>query len=187
DGVEEIALAELCVAASHGEEFVVFAPLDDAPAIEDEDLVGMADGGEPVGDDEAGAARHEAIEGALDEALGLGIDAGGGLIEDEDGRILQQGAGDGDALLFADAELYTALADDGGKLLGESLDEVAGIGGAEGGPELGIGVVGIAEAEIIADAPIEEEALLGDHADGAADGALWQVAERAAIDEDFAV
>ena len=34
--------------------------------VEDEDLVGVADGGESVGDDEAGAAGHETFEGFID-------------------------------------------------------------------------------------------------------------------------
>lgn len=38
---------------------------------DDEDLIGVADGREAVGDDEGGAACHEAFEGFVDEALGF--------------------------------------------------------------------------------------------------------------------
>ena len=85
------------------------ASFGDASAFEDEDLVGVADGGEAMGYDEAGAVFHEAVEGFLDEALGGGIHAGCGFVEDEDGWIFEEGAGDGKALFLADAEFNSAL------------------------------------------------------------------------------
>jgi hypothetical protein len=81
----------------------------DASAFEDEDLVGVADGGEAMGYDEAGAVFHEAVEGFLDESLGGCIHAGCGFVEDEDGWIFEEGAGDGKALFLADAEFNSAL------------------------------------------------------------------------------
>ncbi len=97
-----LGTAELGVEAGAGEEFVVGAALEDAAFLQDEDEVGVADGGEAVRDDEGGAAGEEALERLLDEELGVRVDAGGGFIEDEDGRIFQESAGDGDALFFAD-------------------------------------------------------------------------------------
>jgi hypothetical protein len=61
--LDEAAFAEFGVEAAAGEEFFVAAALDDAAALEDEDFVGVADGGDPVGDDETGAVFHEAVEG----------------------------------------------------------------------------------------------------------------------------
>ena len=69
---------------------------DDPAAVEHEDLVRPADGAEPVGDHEGGAALHQLVESRLDHALGLRVDAGGGVVEDEDARILQKGPGDRD-------------------------------------------------------------------------------------------
>ncbi len=83
---------------------------DDAPALQHQDLVGMADGGKPVGDDEAGAVLHEPVERLLDEAFGGVVHAGRGLVENENRRIFQQGAGNGKSLFFTDAELYPAFA-----------------------------------------------------------------------------
>ena len=60
---------ELGVASAAGEELVVGAGLDHPPILDHDDLVGVADGAEAVGDDEAGAPPHEAGEGALDEVL----------------------------------------------------------------------------------------------------------------------
>ena len=49
----------------------------------------------------------------LDGALGLGVEGRGGFVEDEDRRVLDEHAGDGEALLLAAGELDAALADDG--------------------------------------------------------------------------
>lgn len=124
-GVEAIGGNEIGVAASFG----------DAAMFEDEDLICVADGGEAVGDDEAGAVGEEAVEGFLNEFFGGGIDAGGGFVEDEDGRVFEEGAGDGDALFFADAEADAALTHVGIEKLGHEADEGVGIGGGKGSPE----------------------------------------------------
>jgi hypothetical protein len=95
--------AEAGVEAALGQEFIVLAALDDFAVVEDEDLVGVADGGQSVSYDKAGPLLQKPVEGLLDEFLRGVVDAGGGFVEEEDGGIFQQSAGDGDALLFADA------------------------------------------------------------------------------------
>ncbi len=47
----------------------------------------------------------------LDFLLGLGIDRGSRFVEDQDARIDQQGAGDGDALALAAGQPLAAFAD----------------------------------------------------------------------------
>ena len=84
------------------------------PVVEDEDEVGIGDRGEPVGDDEGGAALPQPIERPLDACLGLDVEGAGRLVEDQDRRILQDGAGDGEALALAAGERCAALADDEG-------------------------------------------------------------------------
>ena len=106
------------------------AAFGDAAAFEDEDLVGVADGGEAVGDDEARAVFHQMVEGFLDETLGGGVNTGGGFVEDEDRRVFQEGTGDGEALFFAYAEFHATLAELRVKPLGEPPDEILGVRGA---------------------------------------------------------
>ena len=122
------------VVAAQGEEFLVRAALDDAAFVQDDDLVGVLDGAEAVGDGDGGAAGHELLEGLLDAALGLGVERGGGLVEDEDGRVLEDGAGDADALALAAGELDAPVADIGVVALFLLEDEVVGAGDARGGP-----------------------------------------------------
>jgi hypothetical protein len=52
----------------------------------------------PVGDDEGRAPLHQLAQPGLDHGLGLGIERTGGLVEDEDARLRQQGAGNGKPL-----------------------------------------------------------------------------------------
>ncbi len=60
------------------------ALLGDAALVHDHDQIRLTDGGEAVGDDEGGPAAEEAAQGLLDQALGLGSDAAGGLVQDQD-------------------------------------------------------------------------------------------------------
>src|SRR4051812_38786311 len=104
--------------------------LGNLPLLEDDDFAGAADGGEAVGDDDRGAAVEEALEAALDRLLGADVDVGGGLVEDEDARLGEEGAGEGDQLALPGRELYAALADFGVQALGQLGNE---LGGADGG------------------------------------------------------
>src|SRR5579863_6767676 len=82
-----LAGVEVVVPPTEGEELGVVAALNDSSLLHDQDLVGAADGGEPVGDDEGGAVLHELRESGLDHGLGLGVERTGGLVEDEDARL----------------------------------------------------------------------------------------------------
>ena len=62
------------------------------------------------GDHDHRLALHQFRHGALDDGLVLGVDVGGGLIEDDDGRVLQHGAGDGNALPLTAGEVRPAAA-----------------------------------------------------------------------------
>ncbi len=125
-------------------------------------------------------------EAGLDHGFGLGVERTGGLVEDEDARVGEDGAGDGEALALAAGELDAALADDGVVPLGEALGELVDAGDAAGFHELLFGRVGAGEEDVLADGAVEEEGLLQDDAEllavaGEADGG-----EVDAVDEDLA-
>jgi hypothetical protein len=69
---------------SAGEELMVGTGFDDAAGDEDDDGVNVAQGGQPVGDDEGGALASQAAQGVLNELLTVGIDGGSGFVENED-------------------------------------------------------------------------------------------------------
>ena len=103
--------------------------LDDAPALEHVNAVSVAHGREAVGDDEAGAADDQLLERALDRRLGFVVDGAGGLVQDQDARVADDGARQGDALALPAGELLAALADLGVVAVGQGADEVVGLGG----------------------------------------------------------
>ena len=57
----------------------------------------------------------------LNGSFVLHIQAGGGLVQQDDGRILQEGAGDGDALTLAAGKSAAVLADVGVSLVRQLL------------------------------------------------------------------
>ncbi len=63
------------------------ALLHDAVIIHYDDAVGVADGTEPVGDDEGGTPLGQFVKGPLDAGFGDRVQSGGGLIQNKDGRI----------------------------------------------------------------------------------------------------
>ena len=63
-----------------------------------------------MGDGNGGPPLRQPGEGLLDLLFRLQVHVRGGLVEDEDGRIVQNGAGDTDALLLAAGEIAASLA-----------------------------------------------------------------------------
>src|SRR5262249_32247445 len=78
--------------------------------IEHDDLVGVDNGREPMRDDERGAVLRHLLERILDVLLGVTVERGGRLVEQQDRRSFQDGARDGDALLLAAGQFQAALA-----------------------------------------------------------------------------
>ena len=100
------------------------AALDDATVLEDDDLVGVDHRRKPMGDHQRGAALRDLLQALLQRPLGAAVEGRGRLVEDQDRRVLEQDAGDGDPLLLAARQLETALADLRGIAVGQAGDEV---------------------------------------------------------------
>ncbi len=100
------------------------AALDEGALVHDPDLVGVADGGQAVGDGEGGEAVAHALDDGLDLGLGLGIDVGRGLVEQQDGGLQVEHAGEGQQLPLPGAELLPALAHLGIQALGQAAHQV---------------------------------------------------------------
>ena len=79
-----------------------------------------------------GAVLRHLVERVLDLLLGVAVERARGLVEDQDRRPLEDGAGDGDALLLAAGELEAALAHHGAVALGQLGDEAVDLRHARG-------------------------------------------------------
>ena len=102
-----------------------------------EDAVGDLGGFGVVGDHEDGLV--EVLGGGaehFEDGVGvLGVEVAGGFVGEDDGGSGDEGAGDGDALLFASGELVGAVVEAAGEA--EEAGEVVEEGSVEGGFEAG--------------------------------------------------
>ena len=123
-------LLHLALAVPHGgidavlgEKFLMRAALGHLATLQHDDLVSVDDGGEAVGDDQRGAVGGDEVLSAdlISSSVFEAVERRGGLVEDQDRRALEDGAGDGDALLLAARQLETALADRRVVALGQAL------------------------------------------------------------------
>ena len=102
----------------------------------------------------------------LDQPLADRVERGRGLVEDQDPRVLQQHAGDRDALLLAARQLVAALADDRVVALGQLHDPVVDRRGrAAAVSSSSCGRLGLGVQQVLADRVVEQVGLLGHEPD----------------------
>ena len=159
--------------------------LPQAALVEHENAVGPLDGREPMGDDDGGPAFEQHLECLLDEALCLGVDARGGLVEHENGAVEGQGPGEGDELALARREVAAPLGNGHPQPGGVGVDEAARPGGLHGAGDR-LGSNAIAEPDIFLYRPGEEEDVLEDQGDAAAQLLDLKGADVHPVEEDAA-
>ena len=135
--------------------------------VQDADPGGPLDGGQAVGDHQGGAVLHEHLQGLLDRPLTFGVQGAGGLVQDQDGRILEQGPGDGQALALAAGQGGAGLRQGGVVALGQGADEVVGVG-LPGGRLHRLPGRRLAVGDVVVHGIHEQQGLLGDDADALA-------------------
>ena len=105
-------------------EFVVGPLCQDLAIVHQEDDVAVFDGEDALGDDEFRHVRDLVAEILADDGIGVGIDRGGRIVEDENLRALKQGAGDAEPLLLTAGDVGPAFVDRGVVPLRERVDEL---------------------------------------------------------------
>ena len=135
-------------------------------------------------DDERRASLHQERERLLDAALGVGIERGRGFVEDQDRSVLEEGAGDRDALTLAAGKAPAPLADLSEEAFGLGLDEFQGSGHAGGLADLGVAGGRTTQADVLEDRLVEEDGLLRDQGDIGAQVGLADAAEIVSVDKD---
>ena len=94
------------------DEVVVSSTLHDLTVLHDDDLVSVTDSAQSVSndDDRLLSTVDQLVQGLLHLVLGLSIQSGGGLVEQKNLRLADQGTSNGDALLLATGEFDSSLA-----------------------------------------------------------------------------
>ena len=72
--------------------------------VHDQDQVRGQDGAQAVGDDDAGPPGHDPLQGILDQRFGFAVEVAGGLIENQDARVFENDARQGNALFLTAAK-----------------------------------------------------------------------------------
>ena len=141
------------------------ARLDDAALIEDQDAVGGDHARQPMREDQGRASGRQAVNRLLDHRLVFSIDRGESLVEDQDRRVAQQGAGNRQALALPPRQHDPPLADHRGVALRQGHDELVGVGIARRRLDFFPLGIGLAEPQIILDGAVEQIGVLVDDGD----------------------
>ena len=176
----------LSVIAGGLEEFSVGAVGKNAALVHDVNDIGLNDGAEAVGDDQAGAVGAQSGESSLNEMLRFYIDGGSGLIEEQDGGVFEESACEGEALALSAAQENAAFADFGVEAFRYAANEVFGAGVTQCTPELFIRGGGLADEKVFAHCSCKEEGLLSDIGERLAQEAFAEVLQWDAIERDGA-
>lgn len=131
-------------------------------------LVHLQAFGQGVCDEQHGHFAFELVDGAGEVFCGVRVEVAGGFVEDQDFRPLEQGAGDGEALLLSAREAHAALADFGLVALGEFFDGVVDFRHAAGLHDLVEGGVGVGHQQVVVDRAGEQHGFLRHDAEVAA-------------------
>ena len=127
------------------------AALGDVSSVDDEDLVGVTDRGQAVGDDDDGPPGRQPGQGLMDVALGGRVGLGGGLIQNEDGGVLEVGARQGDALTLPSGEEPARITQDRVVAVGQTCDALVDAGRPGGRLDLLPSGVGTSQGDVVVD------------------------------------
>ena len=137
-------------------------------------------------------AFHQIVEALLDGSLDLRIKRTRRFIEDENGRILEQHASNGDTLALPAGEFHAALAHM--RIIGapalridEMRDEFIGMGAPCRLDDLVHDRLGLAVSDVVLDGAMQQGRVLSDHPDLLAQALLGDLGNILAIDHDAAI
>ncbi len=107
-----LAVDEIGINARFIYQLFVLAMLHNAPVIDDQNLIGMAHGFQPVGDHDDGLIPSECLDSFLQSVIILGVDVCRCLVQNDDMCVLQHGTRNGNTLFFTAGKAGAAIADD---------------------------------------------------------------------------
>src|SRR5438552_4215278 len=184
---QQLFLVQIRVITAASEQFVVRAALRDGAFDQDDDLVGVANGGGAVRNQNRGAALQDSAQAVEDALLGLGVDARERVVEDENARIADNGAGDGGALLLPTGKSDAALADHGFVGFPEVLDVAMKTGDFGRFADALLVIFRQAEGDIAANGFAKQVSVLRNETDGLAERGERPFADGTAVDQDAVI
>lgn len=162
------------------------ADFDDAALFQHDDAIGFLHGGEAVGDDESGASFHRGVESLLHQYFGFGVERAGGFVEQQQRCVLQDRAGDRDALALATGETGAAFAEKSSITVRQAVDEDVHQSRSRGGHHFRIAGGGAAVADVFQGVGREDHRILRDDGDFLAQVVQREVADVLAVEANAA-
>ena len=129
-------------------------------------------------------ALHGGVQRGLHHAFALGVQRAGGFVQQQQRRVLQDGAGDGNALLLPARQPHAALAQEGVVPLGQGHDEVVGKCRLGGGVDLLCRRARVAIADVFERGSAKNHRVLGNGGNVAAQRGKGNVPNVHPVEED---
>ncbi len=140
------------------------AALHDPALVENDDPIRAFHRGQPVCNHQRRAALHQDAEFVLHAPLRLVVERRGGLIQDENGRILEQRACDGYPLPLSAGKILPAVRQGGIESLRLLRHELQDVGRARRGFHFRLRFVDGIEGDVVAYGVVEQNHILTDEA-----------------------
>src|SRR5690606_35317220 len=142
-----------------------WALLDDLAVFQHHNLIGHGDGRELVGNHDQGALATQTSQGLGNGSLVFGIQCGSGFVHQQNGGVLDQGAGNGDTLTLATGQAGPAFAYRGVQTFWQTGDDFADTGLFHRFHQFGLGCIRFAQADVVGNAACEQIIVLENLAD----------------------
>ena len=97
-GLLKLTVVKRRVEAAPGQQRGVIPLLDDFAVPHNQNDIGVLNRGKAMGDDKGSTALHQGLEGLLELHLRAGVDAGGGLVQDQHRRQAEHDPGNAQKL-----------------------------------------------------------------------------------------
>ena len=130
--------------------------------VEHDDPVGVDDRADALGDDDDRRVLRLGTQRRAQPRVGAGVERREAVVEQVHARPLDERPGDRQPLALAAGDVGAALVDGRVETARHGGDEVARLGDLERVPELGVGRVRPAEAQVVGDRAAEQVGLLRD-------------------------
>ena len=161
------------IRASLRQQLRMRALLQNNTVAQHKNYIGILHRRQPMRHHDHGARALHPLKDFLDSPLHLGVQARGGLVEEQEPGLAYEGARDGDALPLTPRQQDALVADAGLVAFGEGDDEVVHLDGGADFVKGGVGDggrVGNAGEDVLADGAAEEGGFLSDEGNVAAVG-----------------
>jgi len=160
----ELGVVQVGVQAAGRQQFGVRTPLDDLALLDHQDLVGLADRGQPVRDHQRGPPRQRALQRPLHRHLGLRVQVRRRLIEHHHRRGLEQQPRQRHPLLLPAGQPIPPVPHHGVQPVGQAGDQVPDLRRLTRLDQLKFGRRGPRVQQVGPDRVVEQVRVLGHHA-----------------------